>query len=189
MTIRLVHGIREFKAESHMQPIYTALVDSGLDAAHVTYGPIWIPVTNERAVNAVMESVEPGDDVVAFSNGCWAVHQALELGLKVRNLYVISGALNTQAVLPNVSGQTLVYYSAGDNPTLAARWYRRTINKLAPWRWRKPHGWGAMGRYGIERELLPHERNIDMGRAVGHKYYDYENTIAMIVQDICNGAT
>lgn len=182
MALHLVHGIREFKPETHMDALADQLASRNIAYNHVTYGPVWIPITNEKAVNAVLEEVDDGDDIVAFSNGAWAAHQAVELGLKVRNLYLISPALNVKAAFPGVE-RVIVYYSGSDTPTLLAKWYRKATSKLLPWRWRKPHGWGAMGRYGHEGDA----ENIvsyDMGSAVGHQFYDHPNVLAMIANDI-----
>ena len=181
--IRLIHGIRQYKAEAHMEPLADALADMGLESRHITYGPVLVPVTNARAVNAIMDECNDGDDLVGFSNGCWAIHQALELGLKPRNVFLISPALNKAAEFPGVESVT-VYHSKGDWPTWLSKWHRKATG-LLPWRWRAPHGWGEMGRTGYTGES-DNVTNYDMGSATGHEWYNHPNIVRMIANDVAN---
>jgi pimeloyl-ACP methyl ester carboxylesterase len=182
--IHLIHGIRQFQAEAHMTPLHDALADLGVPSSFADYGYKLLPITNERAVNALVDSVQDGDDLVGFSNGGWAIHQFLELGLvDVRNVFLISPALNRRAEFPICESVT-VYYSAGDWQTGLARVWRKTTDNL-PWRWRQPHGWGEMGRVGYQGSD-PKVRNIDMGSATGHAWYKHQNIIGMIAQDVYN---
>lgn len=184
--LHLVHGIREFKGGAHMAPLQRELGSMGVEASDVVYGPVWIPITNQCATNAVMDSVRDGDDVVAYSNGAWAVHQALELGLRVRNLYLISPALNVAAAFPNVEA-VRVYASSGDDAVLVGKLWR-LATRILPWRWLNPHGWGAMGRYGYQG-ASPRVTTHMMPDHVGHGWNKHPEIVRFLAREIAEGVT
>ena len=149
MGIKLVHGIRSLnKGKKTMSGLRDVLRARGHRTVQiVAYGYVLVPLTNSRAINAVMESVEPGDVVVGYSNGAWAAVQAAEMGLRIRHLVLVSPALHKSHAFPENVDRIDVLYDPDDTPTRIAKWWRK-LTGIFPWRWRNPHGWGEMGRTG-----------------------------------------
>jgi pimeloyl-ACP methyl ester carboxylesterase len=153
----------------------------------VGYGYVLIPITNKIAVNSLINTLEPLQEqpdpitVVGYSNGCWTTIQAAEMGYRIDHMVMISPALHSQHAFPTSVKRIDVYYSSNDKAVLAGKWYR-LLNRLLPWRWTQPHGWGAMGRTGYQgNDTRVH--NHDMGD-VGHVWYETERVAEMIANDI-----
>jgi hypothetical protein len=180
--IRLAHGIRELVPGAHMRPLLSALLTQGLPAALIVYGYVLIPVTNRRAVRTIINATQPGDALVGYSNGAWAAVQAAELGAPARALHLVSPALHARHAFPEHLERVYVYHSSGDRAVRLGRAWRR-LTRFLPWRWATPHGWGAMGRTGY-RGADPRVINVDLGRDVGHSWFNHEAAVQQIARHI-----
>lgn len=170
-TVWLVHGIRQVPwGRPHLsllRQILEHVLGGPWSVEDIDYGYILIPVTNARAVNAVREKVRPGDVVIAYSNGAWAAVQAMELGTRPGILLLLNPALHVGHQIPPGPKEVHVFYDEADFPTRLARCWR-VVTGLLPWRWQKPHGWGAMGRYGYQG-VDPRVQNHNLPGSPGHQ--------------------
>lgn len=189
-TVVLAHGIRQINAKTHMRPLAESLDNRGIQTRYANYGYILIPTSNDRAVEAVMETARDGDDVAAYSNGAWGAVQAAEQGRHVRHLYLISPALNTDTEFPENIDRITVWYTPSDGITVLGKWWRK-ITRILPWRWRNPHGWGEMGTKGPQtddpRVAAIHYDPED----VGHDWFNHPAVvagIAMYIEDTVEDA-
>lgn len=181
-----IHGIRK-KFRNPMKPLENAMLERGLDVAEVDYGYILIPVTNKLAVTALckmLDRIPPNTRIVVigYSNGAWAAIQAAEIGYRIDHLVMISPALHVKHAIPETTGRVSVFYSDGDVATLAGKYYRAFIN-IFPWRWKTPHQFGAMGKFGY---LGNDSRvtNIKMPDYVRHTFYKHPLIVNQIVNHI-----
>lgn len=168
--VKLVHGIRALnKGLGTMRGLRDVLRARGREAKIVEYGYVLVPVTNRKAVSAVMAGVEPGDTVVAYSNGAWASVQAAELGKQMTHLVLVSPALHKGHAFPDHIHRIDVFYDPDDVPTRLAKWWRK-FTGIFPWRWGSPHGWGEMGRTGYSG-TDPRVRNHRLPKNTGHTWF------------------
>lgn len=187
----LVHGIRAAdKGTKSMGGLRRKLMEKFSFVKQVSYGYVLIPITNKKAVRAIINSIENVDNhdeviVVAYSNGCWAAVQAAEMGYKIDHLVLISPALHKSHAIPEHVKRVDVYYCPGDNIVELGGIYRRLIN-LLPWNWSifgDPHDWGAMGKYGyVGNDLRIH--NWKMPRDTSHFWYKYKYIVNGISSQI-----
>lgn len=188
--VNLIHGIRTKdggkKTFKKLSELLSEMLENS-DVCLVSYGYILVPITNKRAVKAVIEALESIQNqpfpitVVAHSNGCWAAVQAAELGYRIDHLVLISPALHRQHAFPEQVKRIDVYHAPNDHIVTMGKWYRRTVN-LLPWRWFQPHNWGEMGKTGyIGKD--PRVNNHNMGD-VSHFFYNVEGTATRIAKDI-----
>lgn len=190
----LVHGIRAKDKGAQSMGKLKKLLSRSFDKIHiVSYGYVLIPITNKKAVNAIIKSLNAnkndGDEVVivAYSNGCWAAMQVAEMGYKIDHLVLISPALYRSHAIPEQVGRMDVFYSPGDTVVELGGLYRRFIN-IMPWNWSmfggEPHEWGAMGRYGYQgNDKRVH--NWNMGQSISHFWYKNK----LIVRNISDQLT
>lgn len=147
MTIRLIAGIRPLDPLNTMGVLRDVLRACGHQAELVCYGYAFVPLTNTIATNAVLAATQPGDMLVGYGNGALAAVQAAECGARPSVLVLVNPVLNAEHAFPAGIEQIIVCYTEDEGALPWAR-LRRYTSRLLPWRWRKPHWWGAMGRYG-----------------------------------------
>lgn len=182
-TVKLVHGIRALnKGVATMRGLRDVLRARGRNAEIVAYGYVLIPVSNAKAVSAVMADVLPGDTVVAYSNGAWAAVQAAELGKQIKHLILVSPALHKGHAFPEHIERVDVLYDPDDVPTLMARWWRK-FTGIFPWRWDNPHGWGAMGRTGYTGDD-PRVHNQRLPVGTGHTWFNSADAIVRVANTV-----
>ena len=187
--VRMVHGIRTMDGGKKTFKKLKLLLSNLLDNSEidlVDYGYVLIPISNNKAANAVIKSLEDipskcPTTIVAYSNGCWASVQAAERGFHVDHLILINPALNKKHEFPGDILRVDVYYSPTDNVTRLGKWYSKIVNIL-PWRWTEKHDWGEMGKTGYIGND-PRVHNHNMGD-VSHFFYDHHEVSARISQDI-----
>jgi hypothetical protein len=148
----------------------------------VAYGYVLIPISNSQALNAVLEAVKPGDAVVGYSNGAWACVQAAEMGAEIRHLILVSPALHKSHAFPEHIQRIDVFYDPDDTPVLLARWWRK-FTRIFPWRWRKPHGWGEMGRTGYVGSD-PRVHNHRLPKGTGHLWFKSADAIVRVANTV-----
>jgi len=179
MGVKLVHGIRSLnKGRATMRGLRDVLRARGRDAQIVAYGYVLVPLSNSRAINAVQEAVKPGDVVVGYSNGAWAAVQAAEMGSQIRHLVLVSPALHKSHAFPEHIDRIDVLFDPDDTPVLLARWWRK-FTRIFPWRWRKPHGWGEMGRTGYVGND-PRVHNHRLPKGTGHGWFASADAIVRV---------
>ncbi len=177
--LHLVHGIRaKDKGAQSMGRLGRILSRTLPKVFSVSYGYVLIPITNKKAVQAIINSIQENKDkkdevvIVAYSNGCWAAIQVAEMGYRIDHLVLISPALHRSHAIPEQVKRVDVYYSSGDSIVELGGLYRRFVN-LMPWNWKvfgDPHDWGAMGRTGYQGND-PRVHNWNMGDDISHFWY------------------
>ena len=186
--VKLIHGIRSLaKGSRTMGPLQKELDARMIVSEIVTYGYILVPITNGKAVQAVLDEIKglSSPVLVGYSNGAWAAVQAAETGAPVDHLVLVSPALHKGHEFPGHIRRIDVFYSGGDFPTRAAKWWRWVVNWL-PWRWDAPHDWGEMGRTGYTG-ADPRVRNHPLPSSVGHSWYASPGAVARVA-DIVESA-
>ncbi len=178
----LAHGIRQLRAKSQMEPLAQALEAHGIPVHYANYGYVLIPTTNERAVRAITNATRDGEDLVCFSNAAWGGVVAIEKGLKVRHLFLISPALNADYEFPGGIETITVFYTPSDKATPMGKAWRQ-VTRILPWRWKNPHGWGQMGTTGPTRDD-PRLVKIMLVEPVGHGWNKHWETVRRITTKI-----
>ena len=181
--IVLVHGIRTKEPEATLGGLQRKLLDDGMDAVAASYGYILFPLTNGKARKAVKKTAEPGDTLVGYSNGCYAIWQECE-DVQPEHVVLISPALSADVEWPDCVKTITVFYSPGDT----AVWWGGTWAAVAntmPWRWgsARDHKWGRMGLTGPDTND-PRVKAVCMGDKVAHSWYKYPEKVKMIHERI-----
>lgn len=170
--IHLAHGFRvRDRGANTVHRIEPLLVAEGLEVrrfsypfTHLLFSWHW----NTRwAVEELCERVQPGDGLIGHSHGCAIAARAAEAGAPFRWMILVQPALNANREFAAGLEQVHVYFNRGDAAVLAGKWWRRKT-RLMPWRWRNPHDWGAMGRYGYlggDRRIFNHQTPRSLGHS------------------------
>lgn len=182
MIVALAHGIRQVRAQTHMRPLADALESRGVATCYASYGYVFIPTTNRQAVDAVTDAVGDGADVAAYSNGAWAAWQAANEGVPIRRLYLLSPTLRRDTPWPGQLARVHIWYDPTDMATCMGRLWRQATRVL-PWRWRNPHGWGAMGTYGPS-DSDPRVTSSPYLARVGHSWWKHPEVVRGVARVI-----
>jgi pimeloyl-ACP methyl ester carboxylesterase len=102
----------------------------------------------DRFARVLADMSEPGDIVVAHSNGCLMAQIAAELGGEFAQLVYINPALDRDTALPSHVKRLHVWHSPGDKAVSAARFM-------------PAHRWGDMGAVGYRGPFDPRVTNYD----------------------------
>lgn len=189
----MVHGIRAKDHGASSMGLLARLLNQSFSfVKQVIYGYVLVPITNKKAVQAVVEAIGRYKDydgdvvVVGYSNGAWAAVQAAEMGHKIDHLVLISPALHRSHAIPEHVKHVSVFYCPDDSVVGLGAWYRRVVN-LMPWNWEifggDPHDWGAMGKYGYvgnDKRVT----NYKMSEGVGHFWFKNEKEVMRIASFI-----
>lgn len=186
--IKMVHGIRTAdggkKTFSKLKSKINRIVEN-VDIEIVDYGYIILPISNNRAVNAIIKSIDNEYrpiTLVGYSNGCWASVQVAEMGYEIEHLILINPALHKRHAFPEHIKRIDVYYSPYDNIVSLSKWYRKLVN-IFPWNWGAGrHDWGEMGRTGYLGSD-PRVFNHNIG-TVSHFFYELDSSAHTIANDI-----
>lgn len=177
--VKLVHGIRALnKGQTTLSSLRDVLHARGCDVEIVSYGYVFVPLTNSRAINAIVEAVEDAAVVVGYSNGAWGAVQAAEMGEPIEHLVLVSPALHKSHAFPSHIKRIDVFYCEEDVPVRLGKMWR-WVTSIMPWRWRKPHGWGEMGRTGYvgnDRRV----RNHKLPNKVGHAWFNDADAVIAV---------
>jgi len=122
-------------------------------------GLIRLRITNAKATKNIGPLVEPGDVLVAHSNGamiCWSLVQ--EHSDKLAGIILINPALRRDTVWPDDLPVMCIYNSTDWVVGLGRMWSR--LVSLGGLNF---HGWGAAGRYGFTSEQ-PRVKNLDSAK-------------------------
>lgn len=98
-------------------------------------GLLGVRLMNTRFARLIADMAEPGDVVLAHSNGAAIAVEAAELGAPFAELVLINPALDSDREFPEQLNQITIWHSPSDSPL----W----ISKFLPW-----HAWGDMGAVG-----------------------------------------
>lgn len=149
----LIHGFNvkdDGKATTGM--LKTRLEERGYEVFDYQYGYLELLMVRFR-MNFIAKMLKiisnPGDMIIAHSNGCAITATAMEQGASFGNVVFIHPALDAKWEIPfsYSANKITVLYSEHDNTTRMAKWMRR----LSPLSWfGKRHIWGAMGTYGAK---------------------------------------
>lgn len=102
--------------------------------------------TNDRTVERLLKHIEPGDVLVAHSNGCLIAWQLVMAGAPVSAVICIQPALRKDTLWPE-NLPVLCCHNKKDWIVNLGRVWGRLMSVTQPWRER--HGWGAAGRHGF----------------------------------------
>lgn len=106
-------------------------------------GLLGVRLMNRRFARLIADMSEPGDIVVAHSNGCAIAFQAAtEFHAEFAQLVFINPALDADCEFPPQISHVHIWHSPGDSPVA---W-----SKLLPW-----HAWGDMGAVGYRGRPTP----------------------------------
>ena len=94
---------------------------------------------NQARAEKIAPFIEPGDKIIAHSNGCPITVLMLKMGILPSGIVLLQPALDVDTVFPEGDYWINVFYNAHDKATLFARWFL----------WFN-HPMGAMGRYGYQ---------------------------------------
>lgn len=143
MTTWTIHGfnVRDL-GEGSTDRLLPYLTDSR-DYDYGYVGLLKLRCVNRDTVEALARQVQPGDAVVAHSNGCliaWQLAQRVRLGAVV----CINPALRRDTLWPDDLPVLCIANRKDWVVQLGRMWGR-----LASFGGLYPHGWGAAGRYGF----------------------------------------
>jgi hypothetical protein len=162
--ILLLHGIGT-DGSGNVDDMGERLSQMGHDVVDVALShTAWYSGRSKRIVAANVASVaaamNPGDHVVAHSNGCRLAFECMEAGLRFGGLFFFSAALDDDVTLPFCRYDHLYNFH---NPRDAALFF----GALLP-----GHRWGRMGRWGYKGKSL-NETNIEhrWSRGLGHSHW------------------
>ena len=125
-----------------------------------------LALRTKTAAEALAELIQPGDLLVCHSHGYQVAQQALELNpVRVQMLAYNPAARRDSVPHPSVARAVIAY--APDDTALwwGAGWRKAT--RMAPWRWRNPHPWGRLGRYGPDYRD-PRVKALPLPEGAGH---------------------
>jgi len=129
----------------HLRPRLEGGYDRVFKHEYGWVGPITTRRRSRRAGEALTEKLEPGDDVVAFSNGALVTHEALAAGAECRRVVLIQPALSKDASFADFDVERVcVLHNRRDYIVQSSR----LVGFLSPVSIVAGHGWGAMGYYG-----------------------------------------
>ena len=163
-----------------MRPLYEELERRGIESTKIRYGYVLIPVSNTKAVSAVLDQTEPGDILVGFSNGAWAIAEAVKQGAPAGGLILVSGALRSNWEFPK-GIHVFNYYCPFDGVLTTGNRWARAVSWM-PWRWGedKDHGWGDVGRYGYDGPSDAQVRNLRLPYKTMHQWHKREGAVRMV---------
>lgn len=181
MSVWLVPGIRTCDPAAQFGDLKAFLVARDIPVGVVDYGYILLPITNGRAREALRKRAEPGDVLVGYSNGAYAIWQEAHR-LRPRHIILISPALKRDATWPECVDSVTVFYSPGDWAVSLGGLYSAAVS-LMPWRWGTPHGFGRMGSDGPDTND-PRVEAHTMGEHVAHEWYRYPKVIRRVADAV-----
>lgn len=161
MTVFIVHGFNSRRHAVWMAELGRIIEDDGHEIIMGNYGHTNLfnvgPTTDDVA-RSLAASALPGDIAVGHSNGCTAIHKAMDYGANFKHVIYLNAALPTDVSLMPWLKAMDVFHAANEVATLLGAWWAK-INPLSG-------DWGAMGRLGY----TGHDKrvtNFELG-PVGH---------------------
>lgn len=144
MRVHLIHGIHS-AGDCPPAGLIPYLKASGLEVLYPDYGFILgleTRILNPAIVGTLKPYIQPGDAVVAHSNGCAIAYDLMNQGARFGMAAFINPALEQEIIRPAGCRFIDVYYNPGDEITEAARIGAQLgITDLV---------WGEMGHAGYE---------------------------------------
>ncbi len=143
--IHLIHGIHTSEEETSTPELFIPeLRGTGYNRKDIIvneYGyalGITSRWANDKRAEEIARRIEPGDKILAHSNGCLiTVIMLRDYGIEPSGITLLQPALDIDTDFPKGEYWINVFFNAQDKATLAARmllWFH--------------HPYGAMGRYG-----------------------------------------
>lgn len=114
------------------------------------YGWTWLfslRRRNELMVTRLLEIIEPGDTLIAHSNGCLLAWMLVEAGAPVSKVVCIQPALRKDTRWRDDVKVLCIYNDKDYVVRYGGRWWGRFASIVRPWKGR--HGWGAAGYFGF----------------------------------------
>lgn len=146
--IHLIHGIHTTREDVSTPELFIPdLLEAGYERKDIVvhnYGyalGIKSRWENEARAKKIAQLIDPGDKIIAHSNGCLITLLMLRMGIAPSTIALLQPALDVDTVFPLGNYKINVFYNNQDKATLLARWLL----------WFH-HPYGAMGRYGHEGE-------------------------------------
>lgn len=106
-------------------------------------GLLGLAWANRRAIRGLLERIQPGDSIVAHSNGCLIAWQIAQI-IPLKSVVCINPALRRDARWPNNTRVLCIHNSEDWIVNLGRIWGRLFQNDGI-----QAQGWGAAGRYGF----------------------------------------
>ncbi len=144
--VHLIHGIHTSREDvSTPERLIPELLDDDYNETDIVvheYGyalGITSRWANQERAEKIALLIEPGDKIIAHSNGCLITLLMLEIGILPSGITLLQPALDVDTIFPPGSYWINVFFNSEDKATLMARlflWFH--------------HPYGAMGRYGYK---------------------------------------
>lgn len=112
-------------------------------------GLLMVRFFDKRFARMLADSIEPGDFVIAHSNGCAIAHLAAQMGAPIERMAYINPALDEDALLPKQVQRLDVWHVPSELPT--------RLSRLLLF-----HPWGKMGAVGYRGRYDHRITNHDM---------------------------
>ena len=164
MTVHLLHGFNVRDGGARTTARWAgAFEDAGYTAVPHDLGLIGLVdlrCRNRALVDELLPLVQPGDTVVAHSNGCLIAWLLVEAGAKPSTVVCVNAALRRDTRWPDTLPVLNLHSSADDVLLFARLWRRLAVSG---------HGWGAAGRYGFGTASGKQVCNVDMAE----KWWEY----------------
>lgn len=162
MNLHALHGIHTPTNDPEVESLLPFLAPLGV-VRYPDYGYI-LAVETKRINPVIAGSVAPyvGEDdvMVGHSNGCAVIYDLLQMGVKMKGVVFVNGALRQDITLPPCVKFAHVYYNAGDNITEIARCAEMLA--ISP----VDAVWGEMGHAGYIG-TDPRVKNFDCSNTIG----------------------
>lgn len=143
MKLHLVHGIHTATGDPAVQRLLPFL--TGWDeVVYPDYGYILAVETkriNPVIVGCLKPYIGPDDVMIGHSNGCAAIYDLLQAGVKMKGVVFLNGALRQDVTLPDCVKFCHVYFNEGDDITEVAQAAARLGVSVDA-------NWGQMGHAG-----------------------------------------
>lgn len=110
-------------------------------------GPFCLRRKNELMVSRLMEIIQPGDTLIAHSNGCLLAWMLVEAGAPVSKVICIQPALRKDTLWREDVKVLCIFNNKDWVVRFGARWWSRFSSVARPWKDR--HGWGSAGYHGF----------------------------------------
>ncbi len=155
-TVHFIHGFNERHRFGNPRIAAVAkqlndIADENIGIMIHDYGRWDLVATrnNENIARLIASTVNDGDILVGFSNGCAVIARICKIIDKPDALVFIQPALKKGWRAPKFIKRVVVFWNPYDVVTVAGKWWRRAAN-LLPWNWKKDkqHLWGEMGHKG-----------------------------------------
>lgn len=174
MIIRLIHGFNVLdRGKTTTDQLTPHLKSEGLSVFEHDYG--WVGLIglrwrNDRVVRGILPMIEPGDVLIAHSNGCLIAWELAKAGAPLSAVICIQPALRRDTLWP-ASLPVLCLFNRSDWTVELGRVWGRFVSVVNPLRNR--HGWGAAGRHGFTSgQSLVENWNTELGDKPASRHSD-----------------